>query len=120
METIARLQQNGIPPQDIGWVNILVVQRRWAVQEKNSPFRQIRKITQVVEVSFVPEKGLVVYPIFEYHVSSSKWIEKKSRFLEEQFPLYFPHTRLATAEKKWVQFYSDEKKRGEEKDAGVD
>ncbi len=50
-EAVARLRQFGILENDLTWVNVLVVQRRWTAHfANNEPPIPIRRITEVVEL----------------------------------------------------------------------
>ncbi len=90
-ETIARLRQYGILDQDIGWIDVLVIQRRWTRAGKNpGEYFPMRRITEVVELEYDPGFGLTIRPIFTYSPSSDDWKSFPSSRVAGKFPTYFP------------------------------
>jgi Flp pilus assembly CpaF family ATPase len=100
-ETLARLRQYGWSDQDLGWLDILVIQRRWSRNEaeRKTP-SSVRKIIEVVELDYDAQEGLRMHPIFTYNPRTEGWDAAPSIKVAERFPLYFPHT-------KWESFLQE-------------
>jgi Flp pilus assembly CpaF family ATPase len=92
LEAIARLKQYGILEQDLGWIDLLIIQRRWNRIDKGNTFSSpVRKIMEVVELEYVPSQGLRTRPVFTYEPTTDTWEAFPSLRVAERFPLYFPH-----------------------------
>ena len=49
-EALSRLRQFGLLESDLGWINILVVQRRWTQHTANGKVNEVRKICEIGEL----------------------------------------------------------------------
>ncbi len=91
-ETLARLRQYGLIDQDLGWIDILVIQRRWTRNETaSSTPTSVRKIIEVVELEYDSKEGLTMHPVFTYNPLTDEWESRPSIKVAGRFPLYFPH-----------------------------
>lgn len=95
LETLARLKQYGISENDLGWINILLIQRRWTQEQKHAQQGVVRKVTEVVELEYLPERGLQLHPVFTYDPTSDDWIANPSEWVASRFPHHFPHSSFA-------------------------
>ncbi|MDZ4256201.1 MAG: ATPase, T2SS/T4P/T4SS family, partial [archaeon] len=99
-ETIARLRGFGIPEQDLGWLNILVVQRRWG-EHRGGKTIDRRAICEIGEVFFDSANKLVVHPVFTWSPTHRKLLPKQESVLvRERFGWNFPGKQWIFSSKK--------------------
>lgn len=96
-ETLARLRQYGLLDQDLGWVDVMVIQRRWT--QTNTPLANpisVRKIVEIVELEYDSSKGLTLHPVFTYNPRTDEWDFFSSVKVAERFQWYFPQQNWET------------------------
>lgn len=83
-EAVVRMKTMGIEEMDLGSIGLIVVQRRWTVRKPTGERREVRKITEICEVSFEKSK-LNLNPLFEFDFESGKLARKnQSAVIEEK------------------------------------
>jgi Flp pilus assembly CpaF family ATPase len=111
-ETIARLHQYGILEQDLGWINVLLIQRRWSMEWKKDLVRDVRRVTEIVEMEYDEEAGLKIHPVFTYSPAQKKWSMNESKVVASRIPFHFPHS---TFEMEWKKRETEAKKGKQER-----
>ncbi len=110
-EALARLKQFGLLESDLGWVNLILVQRRWS--ERISPTEMIdrRVICEIVEMVKNKNGEWNILPLFEWSPSAHAWMKKnESTLIRERFAWSFPHQSFNTHIQRLTKEFSGEKK----------
>ncbi len=98
-EACARLRQFGILEQDLGWINIMVTQKRWTQHLPNGASSEVRAISEITEVSADATGKLRLRPIFAWDEKTNRLkAQKKSQLVKEKFNWNFPQEIF---EEKW-------------------
>lgn len=90
-EALARLQQFGIRPLDMASINLLLVQRRWTQFGEGKKPREVRRVTEIVEVYADAHEHLKLNPVFTLNMDTHT-LEKRhdSILLPSRFAYTFP------------------------------
>lgn len=107
-EAVARLHAFGILHQDIAWISIILVQRRWTEYDAVGKPRDVRGVCEIVELFFDPIKGLMLRPIFVQHAETGKLFQQNESILvRERFIRSFPGRDWSTEWKKRIHEYGE-------------
>jgi Flp pilus assembly CpaF family ATPase len=97
-EALSRLRQFGLLESDVGWINVVVVQRRWS-EEINHTLHEKRGICEIVEIIPTHEKenhsnSWKLNPIFSRETAASGLREvNPSILVQKRAEWRFPHEK---------------------------
>ena len=93
-EALSRLRQFGLVESDLAWVNILVVQRRWSERNAEGKIRDVRGVSEIVELTHTTDgrnASWIIRTIFGWDSTQRKLVEKNpSVLVREKFAWCFP------------------------------
>lgn len=106
LEALTRLRQFGLLENDLGWMNIIVVQRRWSERDEKNNTIDKRAVCEIVELvrDASSEKDVSIQtwkirPIFQWSATERKLLFTQPSILaRERFSWCFP---IQTWEKEW-------------------
>ncbi|MBM3282063.1 MAG: CpaF family protein [Candidatus Diapherotrites archaeon] len=87
-EALTRLRQFGLLESDVGWINVIIVQRRWS-EEKNGTLMERRGVCEIAEIIPIPEEknnsiSWKINPLFQRNPSTNELTEINSSVLVRQ------------------------------------
>lgn len=93
-EALSRLRQFGLVESDLAWINVLVVQRRWSERDANGNIRDVRGVSEIVELTHTTDgrnASWIIRTIFGWDPAQRKLVEKNpSVLVREKFGWCFP------------------------------
>lgn len=108
-EAVARLHAFGILHQDIAWISIILVQRRWTEYDSNGRPRDVRGVCEIAELFFDPINGLTIQTLFAQNTETGKLeMKNESVLVRERFSRSFPGKEWKTEYAARVQSFTPE------------
>lgn len=85
-EAIARLRQFGILEQDLGWLNLIVTQKRWTQHLADNTRKEVRAVCEINEIIPSTTGKLKLNCVFEWNAALHQLIPKnKSKIIREKW-----------------------------------
>lgn len=104
-EALSRMRQFGLIESDLGWVNVILVQRRWSERSTNGKMIDRRAVCEIAEL--VHEKNndsWSLRPIFEWDANAHKLVFKnESMIAREKFEWCFPRETWTNAQQELLE-----------------
>lgn len=104
------MRQFGLVESDLGWINIILVQRRWSehsARGKTIDKRMVCEIAELVRRDETNHSTWELRPIFEWDVNNQKMVFKNESILaKEKFRWCFPSETWDAALKRVVDSFS--------------
>lgn len=93
-EALSRMRQFGIVESDLAWMNIIVVQRRWSERDSKGNIRDVRGVSEIVELTHTTDgrnASWIIRTIFSWDSAQRTLVEKNpSLLVREKFGWCFP------------------------------
>ncbi len=94
-EALARLRQFGILEQDLGWINLIITQKRWTLHAQDGTTKEMRAICAIDEIIPAKNGKLKLNCIFEWNPKTQQLIpKKKSQLIQEKWSWNYPHAHF--------------------------
>ncbi|QQR92219.1 MAG: CpaF family protein [Candidatus Iainarchaeum archaeon] len=92
-EALARLRQFGILEQDLGWLNLIVTQKRWTQHQADHSIKEMRAICEINEIIPTKQGKLKLNPIFLWDTAAQQLLPKnKSQLICQKWEWNYPHS----------------------------
>lgn len=118
-EALTRLRQFGLIESDLGWLNVVVVQRRWSERNGKNTLVDKRAVCEIMELvpatkndennekSELSSRAWKMKPIFQWNVNERKLVfAHASELVRERFAWTFPAHDFEKEWKKLTQEYN--------------
>lgn len=113
-EALSRLRQFNLGESDLGWINVIVVQRRWSERDSLGKLRDVRAVCEIVELLPANEgetnptaRAWEARTIFSWNPAQRKLVFRNpSVLVREKFSWCFPHLSWEESLEKWSSDYS--------------
>lgn len=118
-EALSRMRQFGLVESDLAWMNIIVVQRRWSERDAEGKIRDVRGVSEIVELTHTTDgrnASWIIRTIFGWDAAQRALVEKNQSILvREKFGWCFPSGEFDEAYARETSVFKLEEKKQWEK-----